>query len=102
MTSKEGLTEEKHDQIIEGQKASLPFIIFGTYVSGPIGDKVKDFFNTTSGVGANILSKAFTNTSGYMSEVSADAVFERVNISKNRTYFFFGARFSDAGAVTAC
>ncbi|MGN1154077.1 MAG: hypothetical protein ACI4S3_08605, partial [Candidatus Gastranaerophilaceae bacterium] len=76
MTSKEGLTEEKHDQIIEGQKASLPFIIFGTYASGPIGGKVKDFFNTTSGVGANILSKAFTNSSGFVSEVSADAVFE--------------------------
>mgnify|MGYP000025814273 FL=1 len=31
-----------------------------------------------------------------------DAVFERVSISKKRTYFFFGARFSDAEAVTAC
>lgn len=31
-----------------------------------------------------------------------DAAFERVNISKKRTYFFFGARFSGAEAVTAC
>lgn len=31
-----------------------------------------------------------------------DAAFERVSVSKNRIYFFFGARFSDAGAVTAC
>lgn len=31
-----------------------------------------------------------------------DAAFERVNVSKKRTYFFFGARFSDAEAVTAC
>lgn len=31
-----------------------------------------------------------------------DAAFERVNVSKNRIYFFFGARFADDEAVTAC
>lgn len=31
-----------------------------------------------------------------------DAAFERVSISKNRTYFFFGARFANGEEVTAC
>ena len=79
MSSKEGLTEEKKDLLIQKQISSLPYVLFGAYVSGPIGDSVKNFLKSNPSASSNMLNTLFAKTSssaGFTSEVTADALLE--------------------------
>lgn len=79
MSSKEGLTEEKQDLLKEKQAASLPYVLFGAYVSGPIGDSVRNFFKSNPSASSNMLNALFakmSSSAGFTSEVTADALLE--------------------------
>ena len=81
ITSKEGLTEEKQNEIWEKQKASAPYMIFGSYLAGPLGQFVKNYFKSTPAVLPNIINKAFAtvpksaSAMGLSAEIGADTFF---------------------------
>ncbi len=81
MSSQEGLTEEKYDNINQRYANTLPYTIFGVYVSGPIGESVKNVLRSNPGFSTNLLNRIFTKSAGsigFISEVGADTLFERI------------------------
>ena len=79
MSSQEGLTEDKKDALIQKQISNLPYMMFGVYVSGPVGDSVKNMLKANPNISSELLKNVFskaTSTAGFATEVSADALFE--------------------------
>lgn len=81
LTSKDGLTAERNSQILQGAVQSLPYTIFGSYASGPLGDAVKAYCKSAPSFIPNILNKAFASApkaasaAGLGVEITADTVF---------------------------
>lgn len=79
ITSKTGLTKERNAEILKTAAHSLPYAIFGAYISGPLGDRVANALNTSKTVMPNILKTAIAKSStgaGFAAEVGMDVVFE--------------------------
>ena len=79
MTSKEGLTEEKNKALLQKQASNLPYMMFGVYVSGPVGESVKNMLKASPNISSELLKNVFskaTSSAGFATEVSADALFE--------------------------
>ena len=80
LTSKTGLTEERNEQILQGAKHSLPYALFGAFVSGPLGDKVTNaLIGNASPALSGIVKTAFEKSTtgvGFATEVGLDVLFE--------------------------
>jgi len=75
LTSKNGLTDAKLAEAREQFKSGLIFGTFGSYVSGPIGDKLVTLLKSNPKITSTIMQKAFSAV-GFGTEITADALFE--------------------------
>ncbi len=79
LTSKEGLTLDKGNEAWEQLKSGLMYGAFGTYVSGPLGNVVKNTLAKNPNIFKSILSShKFTLVAGTATETTADAIFDRL------------------------
>lgn len=78
LTSETGLTEERNQEILQNAVHTLPYAIFGAYVSGPLGDKLASTLKGTATL-PNILNNAIATSAkgvGFTAEVGLDVVFD--------------------------
>lgn len=85
LTSEDGLTDEKKNEMLEKVKSGLLYGGFGAYVSGPLGNVVEKLIKTQplalSGAVQKVMSNAKVTSalaqgSGVVAETSADVLFD--------------------------
>ncbi len=79
LTSKEGLTLDKGKEAWEQLKSGLMYGAFGAYVSGPLGEVVKNTLAKNPNIFKSILSShKFTLVAGTTTETTADVLFDKL------------------------
>ncbi|MCR5266811.1 MAG: HD domain-containing protein [Cyanobacteria bacterium RUI128] len=70
-------TDKERQAIIDNAPTTMAFGLFGSYVSGPFGDGVKDIISKKgTGYAANFLNASLSKGAGFTAEISLDTVFQ--------------------------
>ncbi|MBR5554984.1 hypothetical protein IKU74_03115 [bacterium] len=114
LTSENGFTEEKTEEILTKWKNGLIFGGFGTYVSGPLGNVIQNIIKTKPNLITNLVKQVFSNkgltavakTGGVSAEITADVMFDmllqngdivsslEMNSGMNIAMMLIGGRFA--------